>query len=306
MLLEADGTINVSNHSLKFICECDTRAVLYALGYRDSVGEMAIMKCGVAMHEGLADFFINGNKQLAIAKFTSHYRTWSDKNVPQIDAYAYDNVVRVLANWLDKNPLEKLPFTVIPEFVECSFELPLLENGKIKFNGRPDAVVRHKTKDQIFIVDHKTTGYISDDFVRSFTLDPQMRGYIWMAREHGLNVTGAIINAIEIKKLSDSSSECPQHKMPRKDCALRHLAYQMIPVKYNDELIDEWYKTTVAESLKLRDLLDKTPKIEYIKRQRMQGTFHRGACINCGFFDFCAQGRNPELANKLLFKVKKK
>src|SRR5579872_247691 len=135
------GKISISNHSLGYIVDCDTRAVLYSLGYRDQPFMEAPAKCGIGLHDGFAEYFCSENKQAAIGKFTSSYRKWSDTNVAQGSPYEYDNAVRIFSFWMDKNPLSKFPFTVIPELVEKGFEIPLLSDGSITFNGRPDAVV---------------------------------------------------------------------------------------------------------------------------------------------------------------------
>lgn len=301
-----NGKISISNHSLGYVVDCDTRAVLYALGYRDQPMMEAPAKCGIGLHDAFAEYLLTENKQAAIAKFTSSYRKWSDINVPQDDGYSYENVLKIISFWFDQNPLTRFPFTVIPELVEKSFEIPLLDDGSITFNGRPDAIVAsRKNKNEIYIVDHKTVGFIRPKWLSGFEMDAQMSGYFYMAEQYGLDVKGIYINALEIKKLSDSQSTCPEHKVPRIQCAVRHVGYRLVPYSRNEENVKEWYRTAVSEAIKLRHILDKTPDIRYIRRQRQQGSF-RKVCTNCGFFEFCVRGRDPDLAEKLLIKQKTK
>lgn len=303
MEVREDGTVVISNHSLKNITLCDTKATLVALGYEGlpetKTLEEAPLKCGIAIHEAMANYFVNGNKVQSLGIFKRYYQRWSDKYVPQEHRLSYDNVYRVIDHWFDSHPLELLPFKVIPEFVECSFEIPLTEDGKVILSGRPDALATDK-RGKICIIDHKTMSRL-DDSIQVYELDAQMSGYYYVARAYGLDAQAIWINAIELKKLNSSTKNCPKHKTAFKNCAPQHLRSDLVEFMRSEQLLNEWYKTAVATALKIRALVDKTPSIEYIGRQRMQGMFN-GECKYCPFSKFCATGRKPELANKLLVK----
>jgi len=92
----------------------------------------------------------------------------------------------------------------------CSiFDMPKLEQtacgmcGRdlepIEYGGIIDVVAGWN--DVIYVVDHKSTSRLGDQYFLQFKPDNQMTGYAWAARElSGQRVAGAIINAIGVYK----------------------------------------------------------------------------------------------------------
>ena len=120
--------------------------------------------------------------------------------------YSVEWLLFILGLYHKRFPLEDEEFEVVKKangepYLETGFALDL-GGGKI-FTGKIDAIVRMKKSGRLWIVDHKTTLRILNDFYfKSYSLHGQIAGYLWAVRElFGEEPEGCIINALRITQL---------------------------------------------------------------------------------------------------------
>jgi len=295
------GPIHCDNSILSAVAECSTQAVLrYILDYA-SVEERATLRSGDAGHQALAMHLRGFPDAYVLAHFQDLYAEWANENVMPDDRLAYWNVARVLARYLETHPLDGLPFTADPKLVEIGFGYPLDDAGEFMFVGRMDAIVHSKAHDFPFVLDRKFRGQISDWWKRQFKLSSQLSGYVWAAERHTNHpIGGAFIDAIQLSKLpSDDSRKCKEHGVVYAECGDLHAKFDLFPVTRTPDEIEEWHKTAIHLAKRFRDLLYKYGDISVIQKVRTQGKFN-GSCTFCGFYDFCATGRQQSMVDSML------
>jgi PD-(D/E)XK nuclease superfamily len=99
--------------------------------------------------------------------------------------------------------------------VEFSASLPLetrhpVTGDPIIYCGRFDMLGIYN--DLCFIVDEKTTSQLGNSWLNNWKLRSQQTGYVWMAREYGYPVAGAIIRGISFLKNSFGSAEVIEYR----------------------------------------------------------------------------------------------
>lgn len=287
--LTVGDVLYVDNSILSSVARCSTEAHLrHVLGYT-TAEEQATLKAGTAFHVAMESWFTIGKIEDAVLAFATSYQEWAEANVSEDDRLSWSNTSRITRYWLETHPSHALPFTVRPDLVEVGFAHPLTDDGTIMFCGRLDAVARYT--DAVYLVEHKSTGRITQTWLQKWRLDSQPTGYIWGARQH-LNepVVGVILNAIEFSRLPTSDRNCTRHAVPYAECGHLHGNTEMIVVTRTDEQLAEWRKTAVHLAQRFRDLLARFPTLDDAHRVRMQGTFN-GSCGWCAFNNYCAIGR---------------
>ena len=288
----------IDNSTLKAEQRCSTEVMLrYHHGYT-TPEERAVLKAGTAFHSLAEVHFKGGGPAEAMAAFSESYEAWATENVLITDRLSYPNLSRICKRWLEAHPLATLPFTVNPDLVEVGFAFPLVEDGSIVFCGRLDGVVLYQN--DLWTLEHKTTGRIQADWLDAFALDSQMSGYIWAAMQHtGKAVAGAFLDAVEFSKLpggitvsGNTPKRCPDHKVLYDECGDLHATFRMVLVSRTPAAIAEWHKTAVHLAKRYRDRLVKYPSLEHLHKVRMQGTFNaQSACRFCQFKTFCKLDR---------------
>jgi len=286
-----DEPLAIDNSTLRAVARCSTEAMVRYAWHWTTAEERATLKAGTAFHTAMERHFKGDQPAEVLAAFSAGYDAWADENVKADDRLAPANLSRIVSRWLDLNPLATSPFTVDPTMVEVGFAYPLTDDGSIVFCGRLDGVAQYQ--DALYVLEHKSTGRITQDWLDTFTLDSQLSGYIWAAQQHtGMTVVGAFLNAIEFSKLPNSAMKCkggggvPSHGVPYSECGHLHANMRMAVVSRAPEALVEWKKTATHLAIRYRDMLAKWPTLESLHKLRMQGTFN-GSCRFCSFKDFC-------------------
>ena len=96
--------------------------------------------------------------------------------------------------------------------IEFSFANPLpiqhpVTGDPLLYSGRADMIATFGGAGQ-FLFDEKTTTQLGASWSRQWDLRGQFTGYVWGAREWGLDVKGAVIRGVSILKNSYDSAEC--------------------------------------------------------------------------------------------------
>lgn len=288
--------LKVDNSILSATAECSTKAVLrYVLGYTSREEKIAV-RAGQDAHSALAEYFLHGNKEMALEVFTRQYQDFSNEQMPE-DRLTYANTYDILDTWFDAHPLDQFPFEPIVEDIERVIVVPLGEG--IEFFAKVDAPVKERETGILAPLDHKTTGKITSWWTKQFRLGSQMTGYIWSLGEHYKeSVTRAYINAIEFGKLPDSTRKCSTHKVPYTECRKLHANWEILATSRSQEQLVEWKKTALFHARRYQEMKERITNIGLISFVRMQGTFNK-SCTFCEFADFCASGRQPHMAESL-------
>ncbi len=286
----------IDNSTLKAVAKCSTEAMLrYAYGWT-TAEERAALLAGTAFHSLAEQHFKGAGASVSLGAFDATYREWSEANVSPTDRLAWGNLSRIVRRWIEAHPVAGLPFTVNPDLVEVGFAFPLVPDGSIVFCGRLDGVAEYQGS--LYVLEHKTTGRISLDWLDTFALDSQLSGYLWAAQQHtGKPVVGAFLNALEFSKLPGGTTasggparKCPDHKVTYDECGDMHATFRMTAVTRTPAAIEEWYKTAIHLARRYQDMLARWPKIEQLGSVRTQGRWN-GSCRFCGFKEFCKLDR---------------
>lgn len=273
----------------------------HVLGYTNGEGS-APLKLGTAMHAALAVHLEGFQVSSSFAVFEAEYREWAEANLEDANPRSWQNVSRIVSHWLLNHPLADLPYEVVKVNGTPIVERPIRAELQpdVVFVGTLDALVRDKATGLIYVLDHKTTTWdVNPTYERQFHMGSQLSGYLWIGQQLveqlGLKepITGALINAIQIRKIPDSDRKCKLHGLKYNQCGLLHLGSQLLgPYTRTQEQLSNWLRQAdrlvdVVEENKFRavSLINNG----YMMRQQ-EGQFN-GHCSNCEFFDFCRRGR---------------
>jgi hypothetical protein len=97
--------------------------------------------------------------------------------------------------------------------IEFTFAIPLgisRGNEPVLYTGRFDMLADYATEPAVY--DDKTTTQLGAQWVKSWSLNSQLTGYIWAAREHGFDTSTAIIRGVSILKKSFGQAQAIEHR----------------------------------------------------------------------------------------------
>lgn len=132
-----------------------------------------------------------------------------------------ENVIKALGFYFTKWPMQSdyiQPWRKADgsPCVEFSASIPLedvrhpVTGDPIIYCGRFDLLGSYN--DLCFIVDEKTTSQLGNSWLNNWHLRSQQTGYVWMAREYGYPVAGAIIRGISFLKNSFGDAEVIEYR----------------------------------------------------------------------------------------------
>lgn len=273
---------------------CSQEAWLrYAMG-QTSIEEQAPLLAGSAAHSAVALHWKGRSLPVALAAFDSQYREWAEENVGSEDKLSYANTRRILRRYLKKNPVSKLPFRILPETIETRFRVPLDDAGEFLFAGQIDVgACEWEDAEDVFPVDTKTTGSISEFFKERWWMDSQLTGYMWaFSVLHGRKVRHAYINAIQFSRLpSADNRRCREHGCLYSECGVLHARFEVLgPYSRSERQLEDWRRTAIELAKRYRALVERYPEIAYARQLKQEGLFH-GHCAYCFAKQFCRADR---------------
>lgn len=293
----------VDNTTLTTFAQCETRAFMkYGHNLRPQRDVNLPMLAGIAIHKAIEAHYKGMSEQVVMNTLEVEYGGTAMRHASPEDRLGMKNVSQVVRGWIARHPVNKLPYQIIsPDMIEVPFDIELPgTNGKIHYVGRIDAHVtqRGSNRQDLMVLDNKSTGRVDNKFRNQFTLGSQMAGYIWATQQlyptH--KVLGYCINVIEVSMVPSSGSQCRLHQMPYHECGLLHPQHGLMgPVFVHPHLIDAWLVNAVKLATKWRNLL-----LEYggdvgdVAHVAMDGRFRYQACALCEFREFCLSGRDVD------------
>lgn len=113
--------------------------------------------------------------------------------------------------------MEPLPLANGTRAIEFSFAQPLPINhpvtgDPILYTGRADMLAEFAGGK--YVVDEKTASSLGASWPRQWEMRSQFTGYIWAAREAGIDVTGAIIRGVSILKTMYDTMQAITYRSP--------------------------------------------------------------------------------------------
>jgi hypothetical protein len=297
---EPDKVFRVSNSSLT-ATSCSVKALL-RYGYRvvnpDKLWSISV---GAAIHKSMAVYFRTGDPKLAYDKLIDCY---PEGNPPE-ERLHLDNVKAIMHHYLFET-LKAFPYFVHPSLVELWFEQELYrdDDGSIVLVGRIDLLPEDERSKALMVLDHKSTGKITDWWQKGFLMDSGLNGYLWAAQRFmpGRLFPGCVINAIELCRLPIPGRKCKVHGLDYAECRKFHPNHKTFSANGEPRMIEEWWRGAVYQAKRLRTLLTSyAGDVEGIKYVRMLGKFN-GMCTFCEYLDFCLAGRPVEWIGTVLVK----
>jgi len=271
----------------------------YVLHYA-AESENAPARCGTDIHRALAAYFGGASVETSLDILRNWYQPFAEEHVLEGDRLCFSNIKDIIEEYFDTHPIEKLPFEPIVEGIETAIAAPLCKG--VEFYALIDLPVREKSTKALYVCDHKTTGKVTAWWAKKFRLGSQLTGYIWAAGKHYNEVvTGAFVNAIEVGKLPDSKRKCKKHGVPYFECRKLHAKFDLFITGRSQVQLEKWKEDAIILAKRFKGLKQAYSDINLIQYVPQEGAFNNG-CTFCEMRDFCASGRQPELADAMLIR----
>lgn len=121
------------------------------------------------------------------------------------DKRSLSNGVRILKAYFAQYANDKLAIVrdgAGSPLIERSFEFRMLETPRliIDYHGTMDGVFQNTDTGEVFVVDHKTTSSLGKEFIARANPNHQFTGYIWGARQMGVETNKFMVNGIQVAK----------------------------------------------------------------------------------------------------------
>mgnify|MGYP001602316094 CR=1 FL=1 len=255
------------------------------------------MEVGTVLHWALAHWLQGHNFQEILAHFDQAWQGEVGGALPRQERLHPANVKLCLQYWMAQQPRRDVQVLT----TEKTFEVPLgcIDGEEIIYYGTPDALL--EWKGDLYVLDHKSTGDIDEDWAAQWSMNSGLQGYVWGLRQRGYAVKGAFVNGIEIRRLppwdGNLEKKCQTHKVKYKECQPIHVKGQWVgPLFWSDARLEQWKRDAIAMVGKLQWLRDHdiSKGLDYIK---MDGQWRWPGCNGgrgrapCQYRSFCQAGR---------------
>ena len=293
-------SIRINNSLLKLLAACETQAYLrwgQELIWKEKQGA-GPMEVGQILHVALAAWLQGEEQSTILATFDAGWPVIIGDIPPQQARLQYANVRLCLQHWMAQQPRRDM--NVLQ--TETMFEVPLgTRNGEeIVYYGTPDTLV--EWKGEKYIIDHKSTGDITDDWSAQWTMDSGLQGYVWGLRQLGHAVKGAFVNGIEVTRLppwdGNLEKKCQTHKVKYKECQPVHVKGQWVgPLFWSDARLAQWKRDVLAQVGRLVWLRHEAGRDGLLDNVKMDGQWRWPGCNGgrgrapCQYRGFCQAGR---------------
>lgn len=301
----------IDNSSLEVWKLCSYAARNYLVLHREGHARNAALVFGGAVHLGLESLYrgesLNAAQARAVKYFTDNpvppgdYRTAAVASEVlqhyELRARQPDYAWQILSD--SSGPLIErafeLPFAVFEVDAEISvpeWETPrYVKRIHVAWSGRIDVVTCANERNRV--TDNKTTSIGSDDFIQSFQLSSQTRGYVWAGQQiwPELSISGFCLNALWLKRPAKGSTSWNGSlvdKGPRGGDPALQLFRKYFD--YHPSAIEQWRRDTVAH---IEDFITCLIRNHFPTNDR--------SCFNkygrCQFHDACTMFADPANAD---------
>lgn len=307
MALDLTEPIYVDNSRLAKLARCNLAAYLrYGLHW-DRPMESPAPRAGTDCHLAFEVWAKGGTTQEAMTVWEQAYVPYAEEaSIAEDNRLHPDNVRVCIEQWLDNNPILPGDLKTDPELVEVGLQFELLPrtdtSPAVIYYGRADAIAFDKWK-RFWVVDFKTTGRISADWILKYKNSQQLLAYTRAAERSGMGECGgALIMALELSKVPRSTRRCKEHDSTYEVCGHLHVKHHAISVPFVTEYrLDCWERTAIVLAKQWVKILQDNDGDKDAPNIMAQGPY-TDTCNWCEFSDFCLQDRKPELLERLYIK----
>lgn len=279
--------------------KCSTLCAVEYVLHLNAPGAKVAREAGSAIHDALKAFYgdrVGRTKALAVfsARYEDYARAYADEERLQ-----HENVQMILDEYLKKNTIEawaEKGMEVVSEEVERGAVAPL--NNEVMFFAKVDVPIRDRNTGEKIPLDHKSTGKVSDWWLKKWGLGSQMTGYIWTYQQGEPNAgMRALINVLELGKLPTSNRKCSKHQMKYYECAPMHAKWQMVSTLRSPTALTHWYLNANRLWGKFKWIRGQMVALESVLALPMEGTFNNG-CTFCDLREWCKMDRDVDYARR--------
>lgn len=145
-------------------------------------------KFGKAIHSGLEEFYKTWTLEPMYAGFLKHFSVnFKGENVKTVE-----HGLKALELYYNQYVLQDKDFEILDTEV---FDSVILDNG-IKYLVKIDLVFKHMNN--VYFMDHKTTGRLTPHWWDNFDLSSQLTGYTYYTKKKYGQCSGGWVNAINV------------------------------------------------------------------------------------------------------------
>jgi hypothetical protein len=149
-------------------------------------------------------------------------RKYGDFECPPDSAKSLERTAGALEFYFANYPLGEdgaipLSFPDGRRGIEFSFACPLPINhpvtgDPILYTGRSDMIAEYANG--IYIFDEKTTSQLGSSWSRQWEMRSQFTGYVWAARQYGIQANGTIVRGVSILKTKYDTQQAITYRAP--------------------------------------------------------------------------------------------
>lgn len=295
MAVYRDGILYTDNSTLSSFQTCPTKAMTtYGWNLVPVETSNAPAEAGTALHKAIEVHLAGGSLDEARQALHGAYYAFSLR-IAHGDRLGFDNVMLVLESWIERNPLNELPYSIRDaRFIEMPFDFPF--GPGVRYVGKLDALVERSDGLVLYVLDTKSTGNPDYKFRQQFNIGSQMTGYVWAAQQmFNEPVAGIYINVVHVAVVPTSNSKCKTHKgFQYNECGYMHPKHELIGPKFRTpKELDAWERDAKALAQQWRQTyLRFRDDIDAIDELPQYGKWVYQACVLCDLHDFCRTGRN--------------
>ena len=263
------------------------------------------MEVGTLLHWALAHWLQGRDPQEILAHFDQAWQDTAGETLPRQERLHPANVKLCLQHWMAQQPRRDVHVCA----TEQTFEVPLgrINGEEIMYYGTPDALLEWKS--DLYVLDHKSTGDIDEDWAAQWSMNSGLQGYVWGLRQRGYPIKGAFVNGIEIRRLppwdGNLEKKCQTHKVKYKECQPIHVKGEWVgPLWWSDARLECWRKDVLSMTRRLMDLRE--ADLDTVK---MDGQWRWPGCSGgrgrapCQYRSFCQAGRPTEGLTHMMIPV---
>lgn len=278
---------NFDNSLLKDYCNCIAMAVAKHVHGLRGKGEKIAADIGNAYHFAMEHFFRRQPKDVVVGVFEQAYdRIIKPGEYPEEERFAKGNCVKILERFCDVKKVDSFPFEMVETERVKGIEI---EEGYV-FWVRRDMLVKEKATGLFAVVDHKTTGRLTDWFARNFRLASQLTGYSWFTQQETGQIVGSVyVNGIEVAKLPDSNRKCSVHKVPYYECGGKHANFQLYHYIRTPEQVEKWLQDVKVLMKQVKRMFEGFVSLHTLPYAMRNGSFNEH-CRFCEMAKWCRQG----------------
>lgn len=288
-------TLRLDNTMLTAV-PCSAKYVAaYVLGLRGKSPMLAAW-VGNAFHVGFETWFGGGNLLQSEGAFYNEYNRLiiEPGYVVDDDRLGLENVKRIFRRYCETHLVEAFP---LGKIIELERSMPV-NTGTWEFWMKRDMLI--ETPDGMRApLDHKSTSRINKWWTDEFRYGSQMTGYCYgTSVETGMPCQSAYINAVEVSLLPSGSAKCYAHKVPKDECSIQHVKYEIFHIQRTPEQIRAWVSAANKLAAKADFLRKGFPTVEYLPYCDREGQFIYKFCSGCEFNKWCRVDFLPSLADE--------